>query len=102
MFNLDRTGFVKLTFGDSVTTINYMVEEDYIYGLTKSSSRKVAAIKNNPKGKIQIKKDVIDVTASIIDDKETVKSYFDKFVKDNNNHYPVLIEGLVVLKFKKA
>ena len=99
---MDRTGYVKLTFGDSVTTINYMVEGDYIYGITKSSSRKVAAIKNNPKGKIQIKKDVIDVTASIIDDKDTVKSYFEKFLEDDNNHYPVLIEGLVVLKFKRV
>ncbi len=98
---MDRTGFVKLTFGDSVSTINYMVEGDYIYGITKASSRKVAAIKNDPKGKLQIKRDVIDVTASIIDDKETVKEFFDKFVNDDNNHYKVLIDGLVVLKFKK-
>lgn len=98
---MDRTGFVKLTFGDSVSTINYMVEGDYIYGITKDSSRKVAAIKNDPKGKLQIKRDVIDVTASIIDDKETVKEFFDKFVNDDNNHYKVLIDGLVVLKFKK-
>lgn len=99
---MERIGYVKLFAGNSVTTLNYMVEDDYVYAITKGSSNKVKELNANADSvKIRIKKDEFPVEAEVISNEDVVKAYYDKFVNDKNNHYKKFIEGLVVLKFKR-
>lgn len=99
---MERIGYVKLIAGNSVTTLNYMVEGDYIYAMTRGSSNKVKALQENIDSvKIKIKKDEFPVKAEVVSSEEVVKAYYDKFVEDKNNHYKNFIEGLVLLKFKR-
>jgi hypothetical protein len=101
MIDIKDKGYVKLMLDGKASTLHYIKDNNNVYSLTLSSSKKVAKINENIESKILFGKnidDAIDTKINIISEKAEVKDLFDKLLDMKFTHYKKYNDDLVVLE----
>ncbi|MDF2700254.1 MAG: hypothetical protein K0Q49_1810 [Haloplasmataceae bacterium] len=97
---IKENGSLKLNVGNKKRTMNYTTQNQKVHVLTKNNSQKIADIKVNNKVELSFgAKETVNAEANIISDITVVKLIFDKMLSENNTHFNVFKDHLVVIEF---